>query len=148
MKDQQNNNKDDTNMSNNKRLKSWLVDGGVQKGDASEQPIADLFPKATVLFTDIAGFTAWSSSREPTQVFTLLQNIYRNFDEIADRRRVFKVETIGDSYMAVTGLPEPQEQHALIMARFALEIRQKMNEATHELATILGPGTSGTFPVL
>ena len=81
-------------MSNNKRLKSWLVDGGVQKGDTSEQPIADLFPKATVLFTDIAGFTAWSSSREPTQVFTLLQNIYRNFDEIADRRRVFKVETI------------------------------------------------------
>lgn len=109
----------------------------------SEQPIADLFPQVTVLFTDIAGFTAWSSSREPTHVFILNQNIYRSFDEISDRRRIFKVETIGDSYMAVTGLPEPQEQHALIMARFALEIKQKMNEVTHDLAPLLGPGTSG-----
>jgi hypothetical protein len=46
---------------------------------------------------DIAGFTAWSSTRSPEQVFTLLQTIYQAFDKIAARRRVFKVETIGDS---------------------------------------------------
>ena len=45
------------------------------------KPIADLFPSATVLFADIAGFTAWSSIREPSQVFILLENIYRNFDK-------------------------------------------------------------------
>ena len=47
---------------------------------------------------DIAGFTAWSSTREPAQVFLLLQAVYQAFDNLAKRRRVFKVETIGDSY--------------------------------------------------
>ena len=48
-------------------------------------------PDTTILFADIAGFTAWSSVREPVQVFTLLETLYRAFDEIAKRRRVFKV---------------------------------------------------------
>ena len=49
---------------------------------------------------DIAGFTAWSSQREPPQVFTLLETLYRSFDVIAGKLKVFKVETIGDCYMA------------------------------------------------
>jgi hypothetical protein len=36
------------------------------------RPIAEFFPQATVMFADIAGFTAWSSTREPFQVFTLV----------------------------------------------------------------------------
>jgi Adenylate and Guanylate cyclase catalytic domain len=63
------------------------------------KPIADLFPETTVLFGDIVGFTAWSSVRDPTQVFTLLETVYHAFDEIAHRRRIFKVETIGDCYV-------------------------------------------------
>lgn len=47
------------------------------------------------MFADIAGFTAWSSVREPSQVFTLLETVYHAFDTIAKRRRVFKVETVG-----------------------------------------------------
>ena len=53
--------------------------------------------------TDIAGFTAWSSVRDPAQVFILLETIYAAFDKIATKRKVFKVETIGDCYVAVTG---------------------------------------------
>jgi class 3 adenylate cyclase len=52
------------------------------------------------MFMDIAGFTAWSSERQPTQVFQLLEGIYKAFDEIAKKLRVFKVETIGDSYVS------------------------------------------------
>lgn len=84
------------------------------------KPIADLFPEATVYFADIAGFTAWSSSRDPVpQVSTLLETIYGEFDAIAKRRGVFKVETIGDCYLAVTGLPEPRKEHTSAMCRFA-----------------------------
>lgn len=64
-------------------------------GNQENKPIADLFPEATIMFADIVGFTAWSSTREPSQVFTLLETIYSDFDEIARRRKVFKVETIG-----------------------------------------------------
>ena len=44
------------------------------------------------------GFTAWSSVREPSQVFVLLEAVYDSFDKIAKRRGIFKVETIGDCY--------------------------------------------------
>jgi class 3 adenylate cyclase len=51
------------------------------------------------------------------------------------------VETIGDSYVAVTGLPEAQEQHVLIMAKFTSDCMKKMNEVTKELEVSLGPDT-------
>jgi Adenylate and Guanylate cyclase catalytic domain len=51
-------------------------------------PIADLFPETSILFADIAGFTAWSSVREPRQVFMLLETLFHAFDKIARRRRV------------------------------------------------------------
>ena len=64
---------------------------------ADSKPIADLFPNTTVMFADISGFTAWSSVREPTQVFTLLETVFQSFDLLARQRKVFKVETVGDS---------------------------------------------------
>jgi len=105
-------------------------------------PIAELYASTTVLFADIAGFTAWSSARSPSEVFTLLETLYSAFDAIAKRRGVFKVETIGDSYVAVCGLPQPRKNHAVIMARFARDCRSRMAELTRELESILGPGTA------
>ena len=90
----------------------------------------------------MSGFTAWSSTRDPSQVFQLLEAIYNSFDEIAKSRKVFKVETIGDCYVAVTGLPDPQASHAVIMARFASECMIKMTEVTQRLETTLGPDTT------
>jgi class 3 adenylate cyclase len=58
------------------------------------KPIAELFPETTIMFADIVGFTAWSSAREPAQVFTLLETIYHNFDMTANKLGIFKVETI------------------------------------------------------
>jgi Adenylate and Guanylate cyclase catalytic domain len=68
----------------------------------SKTPIAELFTHCTIIFGDIVGSTAWSSTRSPEHVFVLLQSIFHRFDCIAKRRRVFKVETIGDCYVAVT----------------------------------------------
>jgi class 3 adenylate cyclase len=123
-------------------LKSYLMDGeGDEVGNMSSKPLADLFLETTVLFADISGFTAWSSVRDPSQVFSLLEAVYKAFDTIANRRRVFKVETVGDCYVAVTGLPEPRKDHAVIMARFARDIMSKMDKVTRELELTLGPGT-------
>ncbi len=61
-------------------------------GEVNDHPIADFYPAVTILFADIAGFTAWSSTREPFQVFLLLENLYADFDKIAKRRGIFKVE--------------------------------------------------------
>jgi hypothetical protein len=79
------------------RLKNYLDTGGDSSDEAEKaapnvdiydtKPIADLFPNATVMFGDIVGFTAWSSVREPSQVFTLLETVYRAYDTIAKRRR-------------------------------------------------------------
>ena len=113
--DQKDESKKSSYVSPTTRVKGYL--NGGQEYSEDDQPIADLFPHCTVLFADIVGFTAWSSSRDPAQVFILLQTVYQAFDVIAKRRKVFKVETIGDSYVAVTGLPESQPRHAIIMAR-------------------------------
>ena len=121
------------------RLKTFLNDG--EPSNDSSKPIADLFTDTTVLFADIAGFTAWSSVREPTQVFTLLETVYGAFDNIAARRGVFKVETIGDSYVAVTGLPDPRKDHAVVMAKFARDCREQFNELCSALESTLGPET-------
>lgn len=123
---------------------------------------ANLTASDAVMFADIAGFTAWSSRtffkticviittytfalwlvvRDPSQVFKLLEAVYSAFDAIARRRGVFKVETIGDSYVCVTGLPDPQTDHALIMARFARDCRTKFKEVTRKLELSLGPDT-------
>ena len=96
----------------------------------------------TLILITTSGFTAWSSTRDPSQVFQLLEAIYNSFDEIAKSRKVFKVETIGDCYVAVTGLPDPQANHAVIMARFASECMIKMGEVTQRLETTLGPDTA------
>ena len=64
---------------------------GGEKGGTRKDVIADYFPSATVMFADIVGFTAWSSVRTPSQVFTLLETVYSSFDDIADSMKVFKV---------------------------------------------------------
>jgi hypothetical protein len=101
-------------------------------------PIAKLYPETTVMFADIKGFTQWSASREPTQVFHLLETLYGAFDQLAKLYGVFKVETIGDTYVAVIGLPTPRKNHAVIIAKFAANCLKKMTELTQELEEVLG----------
>jgi class 3 adenylate cyclase len=75
-------------------------------------------------------------------VFLLLETVYGAFDALAKRRRVFKVETIGDCYVAVCGVPQAQKDHAVIMARFARDIHSKMQTLVEELEIALGPDTA------
>eukprot|EP00980_Cylindrotheca_fusiformis_P003630 scaffold814_cov100-Cylindrotheca_fusiformis.AAC.12 len=139
----------DPNVAQKMRLKNYLQEAdlagkkmGLTEEITESKPIADLFPNTTVLFADISGFTAWSSVREPSQVFTLLETVYKAFDTIAKKQRVFKVETVGDCYVAVTGLPEPVKDHAVIMCQFARECQIQFNELVKKLEILLGPDTA------
>jgi Adenylate and Guanylate cyclase catalytic domain len=109
---------------------------------ASSDPIADLYPDCTVYFADIAGFTKWSTGRPPCDVFRFLETLYSAFDKTAKELGVFKIETIGDCYVAVTGLPDSQPNHADRMARFAAECMVQMNQVLHKLVPVLGPETA------
>jgi class 3 adenylate cyclase len=75
-------------------------------------------------------------------VFQLLETIYGALDEVAQRRRVFKVETVGDCYVAVAGMPDARKDHAVVMARFARDCIFQMNVLSHKLETTLGPDTA------
>lgn len=66
--------------------------------DIASMPIADLYPECTIMIADLCGFTAWCSVREPIDVFRLLETVYGAFDKIARKRKIWKIETVGDQY--------------------------------------------------
>lgn len=130
-------------MTNNSGTDTAHEERGTHKGVLpwSNRPIADLFPEVTVMFADISGFTAWSSTREPSQVFILLESLYGKFDALASKRGIFKVETIGDCYVAVAGLPEPRKDHAVAVVNFACECCKQLHKLVKKLSVELGPDT-------
>lgn len=74
--------------------------------------IAKKYPNATVLFTDIVGFTKLSSSMKAEDVVSMLNKMISMFDERAKNEGVEKIKTIGDAYMAATGLSENSDEDA------------------------------------
>ena len=99
---------------------------------SGESTIADHFAEVTVLFADIVGFTTMSNGRPPTEVVELLNDLFRRFDAIAQRFGVEKIKTIGDAYMAVSGLPIQYEDHVRRMADMALEMTAEALRFGHD----------------
>ncbi|CAB9531333.1 Receptor-type guanylate cyclase gcy [Seminavis robusta] len=117
------------------------ISGAASDGLTAKQAIAHYYEDTTIFFMDLSGFTKWSSTRTPAEVFELLEALYGQFDRVAAKLNVFKVETIGDCYVAVTGLPEAQPDHALIMTKFAQTCMRKIHPVLVSLAPTLGEDT-------
>ena len=84
-----------------------------------ERRIAETYPATSVVFSDIVGFTPWAQRRSPDQVVAMLDDLFTQLDDIAAKHGLEKIKTIGDSYMAVAGAPEPRDDHAVAAVEFA-----------------------------
>jgi len=86
------------------------------------------YDHVSVLFTDFVNFTGIGEKMNPKDLVAELDLCFRAFDEIIDRHGLEKIKTIGDAYLAVCGLPIPDEQHAENTVNAALEILEFMSE--------------------
>ncbi|KAJ8317584.1 hypothetical protein KUTeg_005488 [Tegillarca granosa] len=95
----------------------------ILKQDGSISP--EYFDEVTIYFSGTVGFTDIASETSPFQIVDWLNNLYSQMDECIGNFDVYKVETIGDAYMAVSGLPDRnEEKHGKEIANMALRIRQ------------------------
>ncbi len=91
---------------NDKILHNALPKNIVERLSAGEM-IADYFSDVAVVFADLVGFTAYSANRNARSVAAMLDKLFSKFDEVSKEFGLEKIKTIGDSYMAAAGVPEP-----------------------------------------
>ena len=82
--------------------------------------VADSVAEASVLFSDLVGFTGLAQRLGAARTVALLDQIVTEFDRLAAAHGVEKIKTIGDGYMAVAGVSRPQADHLPRLARMAL----------------------------
>ncbi|XP_033112880.1 soluble guanylate cyclase 88E-like isoform X2 [Anneissia japonica] len=88
----------------------------------------EIFHEVTILFSDVVGFTRICSKITPMAVVAMLNDMYTTFDHLSECNNVYKVETIGDAYMVVSGAPNPTRYHALLVAEMALAMQSSMHK--------------------
>ena len=92
--------------------------------DPARNIIADKYDDASVLFADIAGFTERASDMEPDQLILFLDRLYGDFDALVDKHGLEKIKVSGDSYMVVSGVPQPRADHVEALAALALDMAE------------------------
>ncbi len=95
-----------------------------EKGSAE----AKYFEQVSVLFTDFVGFTKIAESLTPQQLVQELHECFTAFDQIVKKHGIEKIKTIGDAYMAVSGLPASDQYHAFKAVNAAIEFLEFINE--------------------
>ena len=95
--------------------------------------IADTFPEASILFADISGFVPLARKLGAARTVELLNTMVSEFDRLAQACGVEKIKTIGDAYMAASGLPEPSVGHTERLATLAIEMQNAIARLKAEM---------------
>lgn len=90
--------------------------------------IAQEYPMASILFADIVNFTPLSERLTPTELISLLNELFSEFDRLVENHGIEKIKTIGDCYMAASGVPVPRRDHAEAIASLAIDLVRFMNQ--------------------
>ncbi|MCA6606615.1 MAG: adenylate/guanylate cyclase domain-containing protein, partial [Pseudanabaena sp. M007S1SP1A06QC] len=90
--------------------------------------VADSFDEVTVLFADIVNFTEYAAAISASELVNILNEIFSEFDYLAEQYSLEKIKTVGDSYMVVGGLPLPSNDHAESIAEMALEMQSSIKK--------------------
>lgn len=88
--------------------------------------IAEAHDKVTILFADVCNFTTFSSHITPEELVLFLNELFTCFDDIAEETGLEKIKTIGDAYLAISGIPDPNPNHVVAAARMGLRIASLM----------------------
>jgi class 3 adenylate cyclase len=105
-------------------LRNVLPDAIAGRLKAGERVIADHYDEASVLFADVVGFTPFAEALSPQRTVQVLNELFTQFDHLAERFGLEKIKTIGDAYMVVAGVPEPRDDHAAVLVEMALAIHR------------------------
>jgi class 3 adenylate cyclase len=89
--------------------------------------IAQRYAEATVVFADLVGFTERAAVMDPDELIVTLDEVFGQWDQLADRFGLEKIKTIGDAYMAAAGVVEARADHAKAAAEMAIEIRDDLS---------------------
>ena len=92
-----------------------------------EGAIASSVDEATVLFADIVGFTPLSARLSARELVDLLNQIFSEFDRLAESHGLEKIKTIGDAYMVAGGIPIPRTDSARAVAKMALDMQRAIS---------------------
>ena len=102
--------------------------------------VAQQFNNVSVIFTDFVSFTKVAERFSPAQLVGEMHACFKAFDEVLEKCNIEKIKTVGDAYLAVSGLPTPNRNHAadavtfaLLMRNFMLHRKFQMGDATFEM---------------
>ena len=111
-------------------LHSMLPAPVIQRLNNGETDIADRFAEATILFADIVEFTPLVARMDAGDLIKELSNLFTAFDDLATRHGIEKIKTIGDAYMAASGIPSHRADHARAAVDFARDILRTMSNSS------------------
>lgn len=84
---------------------------------------AQQFNEVTIMFTDFVNFTKTAEFLSPEELVNELHICFTAFDKIMEKHQLEKIKTIGDAYLAVSGLPAKDEHHAQRAIAAAIDIQ-------------------------